>query len=381
VKVLVVAACPYPAPFGTQVLTKEICESLSDRGHDVHLVTYPVGAGKPASPGYTIHRCSTLPGYSKLTPGPSAGKALLDWFLYVKLLRTARNLKPDIIHAHNYEAGILSVWAGRRSGVPVVYHMHGLLAEELPYYWRLSRTIRPFAKSIDRYLLRNADHVICNSDEESRGVTDRGANAGTLAVVRPSVDLSLFEDVGKSRAAGQPVVFYSGNLDSYQGVEHLIGAFSKVARYMSNLTLRIVTISAINKAKSVAEKMGLSPRVEFVRPRNFAAEVEMLRDAWVCVCPRTLASGYPMKVLNYMAASRPVVVSESAARGLTHLEHAWVAKDGDENQLAEGIVALITDRGLADKVSRQARLLVETVHSRNVMAERIEELYEELLAS
>ena len=75
-----------------------------------------------------------------------------------------------------------------------------------------------------------------------------------------------------------------------------------------------------------------------------------------------------------------MVLTGSAAKGFTHLEHAWVADDGSVDSFSEGIVALIRDRNLAEKLTRQARLLVETRHSRSSMVERVEELYQKILA-
>ncbi len=40
------------------------------------------------------------------------------------------------MHAHNYEAALIGLAAGRLAGVPVIYHSHNALAEELPTYFR-----------------------------------------------------------------------------------------------------------------------------------------------------------------------------------------------------------------------------------------------------
>jgi len=379
VKVVVVAACPYPAPFGTQVLVRETCEGLSERGHDVHLVSYSLGSGRPFQPLYAIHRCSRLPGYGKMEPGPAFGKPLQDVFLLSKLMRVIRQVKPQVVHAHNYEGAAVGLAAGRVFRVPVVYHMHGLLSEELPYYSRLGAAARPMARRIDRVLVEASRVTLCSSEEERDLVVERLSPTRPPEVVFPSVDLERFSGEGRLGKRAQPVVFYSGNLDSYQGIDFLLGAFAKAAADLPGAKLRIASHSDGSRVLGEASRRGIAGQVEFLRPRGFEAELDMLFEAAVCVCPRTLRSGFPMKVLNYMAASKPVVLTRSAARGLAHLEQAWVADDGDEDSFAEGMLAFVKDRGLGEKVSRQARSLVERRHSRAVLVERLESVYEKAI--
>ena len=43
VSLAIVAACPYPTWQGSQVLIRQMSDSLSQRGHKVHLITYGYG--------------------------------------------------------------------------------------------------------------------------------------------------------------------------------------------------------------------------------------------------------------------------------------------------------------------------------------------------
>ena len=174
---------------------------------------------------------------------------------------------------------------------------------------------------------------------------------------------------------------YCGNLDAYQGIPLLLQAVRRVREKLPAVMLKIVSFADVTRTRALVLREGLSQAVSFVRPAGFNAELDLLNEASVCACPRVLRAGFPMKILNYMAAARPVVVTQAGAKGLGQLEHAWIAKDGEPESFAEGLVTLLQDRGLAERVARQARLHVEKEHSRSTFLDRLEALYERLLGA
>ena len=54
-RVAVVAACPFPYPRGTPVRILRLSEEIAARGHEVHVVTYHLGAGEVSDPIH-LHR-------------------------------------------------------------------------------------------------------------------------------------------------------------------------------------------------------------------------------------------------------------------------------------------------------------------------------------
>ena len=69
------APTPYFADRGCHVRIFEEARALRERGHDVRLVTYPLGRDLSEIPTY---RTLSVPGYRKLAAGPSWHKPLLD---------------------------------------------------------------------------------------------------------------------------------------------------------------------------------------------------------------------------------------------------------------------------------------------------------------
>ena len=61
---------------------------------------------------------------------------LLDLALAVKLYRVVRAQRIEVIHAHNYEGPLVGFLVRWLTGVPIVYHSHNALSDELGYYFR-----------------------------------------------------------------------------------------------------------------------------------------------------------------------------------------------------------------------------------------------------
>ena len=56
------------------------------------------------------------------------------------------------------------------------------------------------------------------------------------------------------------------------------------------------------------------------------------------------APGFPIKLLNYMAANRPCVMFASSASGIAHGEHVWLAGEDTCESLGDGIIRVLTDQ-------------------------------------
>jgi glycosyltransferase involved in cell wall biosynthesis len=101
----------------------------------------------------------------------------------------------------------------------------------------------------------------------------------------------------------------------------------------------------------------------------------------VAVNPRVDCDGIPVKLLNYTAASKPVVSFVGSAPGLTHQETGWLVPDGDIDGFARGALTLLDDHEMARRLGRNARQFVEAEHSWAKSAELCEEIYYRLLAA
>lgn len=109
---------------GAQENTVSSCEGQHDLGHDVTLITGPALGPE----GSMIERAKAY-GYRVIVLDEMVRsiKPWTDYRVYRKLIKTLREINPDIVHTHSSKAGIIGRWAAHRAGCRAIVHtIHGL---------------------------------------------------------------------------------------------------------------------------------------------------------------------------------------------------------------------------------------------------------------
>lgn len=374
-----VAASPFPYPQGSQVLISQLAGALQRRGNQVQVVSYPRGVGQPP-PGVPIHRVRALPGLDLVKAHPSWRKPPLDLLLARALLGLVRRWQPDVLHAHNFEGLLAALYVRRRTGTPVVYHVHNAMGLELHTYFR-SRwgqwVGRWAGQWIDANLPQRADYCIVLTEAAAGYFRQRGVER--LRVVPPGINFQPGDAARARQALGDgPLVLYSGNLDRYQDLDLLLQAFRRVVNARPEARLVLSTSASPDAWRGQVAALGLAENVIWAQATDFCDVRNLLAAADVAVCPRTVCLGFPIKLLNYMAAGKAIVASAGSACGLRHLDNGWVVDDGDVKAMSEAIVALLDDPALARRLGERARQTAQTEYTWEQAAAAIEETYERL---
>lgn len=389
-----VAACPFPSLRGSQALIRELSETLAAAGHEVHVVTYPAAQHLAAVERMLIHRVRRLP-FVRSTPPPIGWqKIVLDLALIGVLWRVVRRHRIEVIHAHNVEAPLVAFAVRLFTGVPVIYHAHNALADELPYYFErgwLRRLGRRCGAWLDRRLAAAADHTIALSSRLGAYLAVRGA-AGRSTVIPPAISPTagrLRETRRRSAEArgaapagsATATIAYAGNMDGYQNLQCLLDAFDRVcaAEPRARLVLFLHPVVGARMRRRMRE-LGARPGVSVRTVRTHGAVARELRRADVLVCPRTSWSGFPIKTLNYMAAGRPIVHARSSAHGLTNGVSAVLFDDDDPGALAKSLLRVLRDPELGEQMGRAARELVARDFAWPQALAKVENIYAGLVA-
>ena len=371
-----VAASPFPFPQGSQVLISQLATALQKRGHEVRLWAYASGSGQPPA-GVELNRTPDLPGLTQPSARPSWKKPLLDLLLVRELLRGTRHWRPDLIHTHNFEGLLIALTVRRLKGIPVVYHVHNAMGLELHTYFdsaagRWAGGV--VGRWVDGHLVRRADRCIVLNERAVDYFRERGVER--LHVVPPGIDYRQGNADRVRAGLGQdPLILYSGNLDRYQDLELLLEAFELVEQERPEARLVLSTHSAPESWQTRLPPSGLGSRVIVVQADEFGGVCDLLAAADVAVLPRMDCLGFPIKLLNYMAAGRAIVASEGSAVGVRHMENGLVVEDGDIAGLASAIVRLLDDPLLARHLGAEARRTVEAEHGWDEACRSIEAVY------
>ena len=361
-RVAIVGACPYPVPQGSQVFLRDTALALHDRGHDVHLVVYGYGDGIDDS-GLRVHRSVHIAGGHHTRSGPTLAKPLLDLALAATLRHVVRAERIDVVQAHNYEGLMVSLTARVR---PVVYQAHNAMADELPHYAGFGTTGKWIGRWLDSTFPRRAAQIIVPHPALAHYLVACGCGPGKISVIAPPASTAWFD--ASPAACDSPPIVYTGNLDAYQNVLFLKHVMEQVRSRVPDARLILAT-----------RDVGAFDGAEVLHTPDFPALREVLQQDVVVVCPRVSWSGYPIKLLNAMAAGRAIVACRSAAHPLEHERTGLIVDANDEHAFADAVVRLMRTPALRAQLGGAARRIVDEHHSPTHFVESLERVFERAL--
>ena len=364
-RIVQAAAFPFPTSQGSQVFVRGMARALGRRGHDVTVVCYGHGQGD-GDPEYAVVRTPQIPGYHNVRAGPDMVKPFLD----LALAQRIAGVPADIVHAHNYEAPIAAALARKITGIPVVYSAHNTMEEELPTYFSGAMTKRVasrFGSWLDRTVPGLSDHAIALNSSTAKSLIDFGCDR--VSTVLPGVDMDELEGVVPADLPGGPWVVYAGNPDRYQDLDVLVEAMHK----LPEVGLLLVSASSLEEFQDC----GL-PRVKCVETTDFEVVKSLISGSAVAALPRTVCSGYPIKLLNYLGLGVPTVAAEGSARN-----HPGViaVPNGDADAMAHEIRKLIDDKEGRLRLGDRAREHVRAACTWDSRARELESVYVDVLTS
>ncbi len=371
-RILTVAACAFPTRQGSQLLIRKSAEALSALGHEVRIATYAGGEEIPCR--VPVLRGPRLPGADRLRAGPSLAKPVLDAAMLGQVIRLLRTFRPHVIHAHNVEGAFVSVLAAPT--LPVVYHAHALLEEELPGYFprALAALAERGGAAADRFVLRRAAAVIALTDAARDAFIVREVPTPKVHLIPPGVEVpALDREAGEVLRArlvrkGEALVVYAGNADAYQGLDTFLEAAALLAA-KSPVRFVFALPGGARDLPLAAAARGLSERVVFL-DASWKETASLLAVCDAAVVPRAGPYGFPMKLLNILALGAPAIVHRASAHGLVDGESALLADDA--RGFARAISAVLTDQSRARAIGDAGRRHACKHHSWDDIAPRIE---------
>jgi len=370
-RLAVVGAFPFPSPQGSQVFAADQARALRRVGASVELVTYGRGAGPPP-PDLPWSGAPRWLSPRSLRSGPTPAKALADAALAAALLARWRRVRFDAVLAHHVEAAALASLLRRAAGVPWVYVAHTLLAEELSAYlrWGPPDAWQRLGARLDRAAAGGADAVVAlSSAAEARLATAargpvRRIPPGLDPGPEPSADLRARACARLGLAPGT-FVLYAGNLDAYQDLELLARAAERLQ------ASGVPTVAATHDARA-CQRLG-ALRVEQVEDAREARALCFAAGA--LALPRRRRGGFPVKLLNYLEAGRPVVAHRRVADGLEDGRDAvLLPDDAGPEAWARALADLLRQPERAGRLGAGGRRHLERDHAWPDLAARTLEL-------
>ncbi|HSE77897.1 MAG TPA: glycosyltransferase, partial [Alphaproteobacteria bacterium] len=128
-----------------------------------------------------------------------------------------------------------------------------------------------------------------------------------------------------------------------------------------------------------AQAMGVLGQMIIVEA-SFDKVPALLKSADILLNPRLVCPGVPQKLLNYMAAGRPIVSFAGSGRILEHGKTGLLVYDNCPEGFARGLLQVIGDAELGRKLGTGAQTYAAQRLSWSVAAEMLETAFDAALA-
>ena len=368
-KILLLAPHPFFQARGTPLAVKTVLDFLSDRGHEVDVLTFHEGEDVQIA-NCRIHRIARPLWVHNIRPGFSMKKVICDVFMFAKCLRMMRSKRYDLIHAVE-ESAFIAAAMQRISGIPYVYDMDSSLAEQLVDAYPGLQFAFSTLRRCEAIAVRESLGVltVCAALEDVAHGHAPGKPVGrvedTTLLARndghagngQGADPLLPPGIGSQ----SPVAMYVGNLEHYQGIGLLLDGFRHALDRVPGAHLVIVggLAADIEHYRRRAQHLGIGTQVHFLGPRPIAALEGLLRRADVLVSPRLKGLNTPMKIYSYLDSGTAVLATRLRTHTQVLDDRTAYLVAPDPEALGDGLAHLLNDPGLRLQLATQAKAYVQ----------------------
>jgi glycosyltransferase involved in cell wall biosynthesis len=302
------------------------------------------------------------------------------FFALKKILKTKRY---DIIH------DIQSLgWATvpmKGYGIPIVTTVHHPLTKDREAdlmgnrgLWDKTTTILFYPLIMQSFVIKRLDRVITSFRE---GIDELqkafGVKRERVSVVYNGMDVDMFQNTGEKREENA-LLFVGNTEDSKKGLVYLFEAMTMLPE---NVTLTIVDDGPPKKmtAADMIKKYNLGHRVKFTGKLSYDALVSIYSRKTILVMS-SLFEGFGLPAVEAMSCKTPVVVTTAGSlKEVVSPDCGILVPPKDPVALKEGIMKLLGDRKLRERMGESGRKWAVENFSWPVAAKNTLEVYKDVV--
>jgi glycosyltransferase involved in cell wall biosynthesis len=259
--------------------------------------------------------------------------------------------------------------------------------EERKQYW--GAPLFYITKRLERTILKRADAVTVVSSPLKDYYVNMGIDAQKIFVLPNGVNHERFspknvsQDVRGELGLGDKIVIgFVGNIFAYHGIELFLPLARIYAQSNSNVHFLIVGGGQERgELRSALYREHLSHLFTFVDPIPNSEVPNFIAAMDICILPRFMWYGSPMKIFEYGAMGKVIVApdQENIRDTLAHGETAFLFESGNTQALISATQVLTKDDQLRARLGDAARQHILTHHTWTRNAERILNIYRQII--
>ncbi|MBU2883716.1 glycosyltransferase family 4 protein [Psychrosphaera sp. B3R10] len=293
---------------GQYVHVEELTNAFLDQGHELKFVAPQVNEQSDFGHdgGFVSKLKNALPAfiYELL-------ELTYSLWIFIKLVKAIKEFKPEFIYERYnlYQpAGIL---AAKLFNVPLILEVNAPLVEERSRYSGLS--LKRFAKWIENYTWKGADHCLPVTDVLADHLRDAGVNENKITVIhngvrQPFIDEMLATPIDLDKQ--QIIIGFTGFIHPWHGMDKAIEAIAE----HKDLPLKLVCIgdgTILPELKQQAADLGIADKVEFKGLITRDKVLDFVKQFDISLQPDVTAYASPLKMFEYMAVGSLIIAPKT----------------------------------------------------------------------
>ena len=299
--------------------------------------------------------------------GVESYQVKLNYFSFRRLVQFLRDFDPDLVHATGGTSALqIASRLSRSLGAPLIHTAHSWLPDD-------------HEESMPR-LLRGV--IAVNHDLREYLVNEQNVPKGKIKVIPYGIDgESLSARIPADRPNSIPVVGTIGRLERGRRHAEFIRAASLVRDRVPEVLFMIAGEGPNEDGlRRLTRELKLEDALTFVQPQSDAIDIYGVLDILVIVSDW---GGVGLNLLEGMARGLPIIATGGGeVFSLLGKERVCILTPAaDTEQLAQAIVDLLADPNQRQELGVNARQYVKSRYPLDEQVIRIEDYYNEVMAS
>jgi len=337
----------YPTYGGSGVVATELGIALSEKGHEVHFISYSQPFRLNMFSERTFFHEVTIPDYPLFDYTP------YELNLTSKLVDVAMHEGLDLLHVHyaiphSVSALLAQSVLDEHRRVPYITTLHGtditLVGLERAYF------------PITRFSIQRSDGVTTTSRYLAEKTRDVFGIEKKIHVVPNFVNCELYKPrkkIGYAQGSERILI----HISNFRPVKRILDCIQILKLVREETPARLLMVGDgpdRRAAEELAQELGLSSYVEFLGKQGQIHQI--LLEADILLLPSQL-EGFGLVALEAMACGVPAVATQTGGvpEVIQNGIDSYMELPGDINAQAAKVGRLLQDEDLYSKISRGAR--------------------------
>ena len=341
----------YPTFGGSGVVATELGIELSQKGHEVHFITYSQPVRLDALSSNLHYHEVTVPDYPLFKYEP------YELALSSKIYDVIHKYKIDVLHVHYAIPHAYAAYMAKKilneNGykIPIITTLHGTDITLVGNH--------PFYKPAVTFSINKSDIVTCVSKSLMEDTREFFGIKREIKVIPNFIDIDKYEkkhnicEKNFISEGDEKIIVHVSNFRPLKRIIDVIKIFEKINSKISSKLIMVGDGPDKKKAKDYLRKNNLKNRVIFLGKTNEVDEILCSSDLFLLPSEK---ESFGLAALEAMALKVPVISTNTG--GLKELNingnSGYTSDIGDIDSMASNAIKILSDKSLKNKYRSQA---------------------------